>query len=250
MQLVKYSASGNDFILYHAFTKRDRSQIARELCNRHEGIGADGLIVLLPHDEYDFVWDFYNADGSVAAMCGNGSRAAAHYAYSFGLAGKKMRFLTLAGAIEASVEDDIVESQLTPYTILQRDIEEFGREWWLIDTGVPHLVTIVDDLKHFDKDIARKLREKYNANVNYAIIHSPKKIGVRTYERGVEDETLACGTGMAACYVKAQEEGRVDKSVNLYPKSGEELAIRQEDKNLFFKGRVKKIFETFKEGIV
>ena len=250
MQLAKYSASGNDFVIFHTFVKRDRSELAKTLCNRYEGIGADGLIVLLPHETYDFVWQFYNADGSEAAMCGNGSRAAAHYAASYGLAPKSMQFVTLAGIIAANVEGDVVETQLTKPKILQKDIEEFGKKWWLIDTGVPHLVTFVEDLKQFNKDEASKLRFKYNANVNYAIIHDLKKMGVRTYERGVEDETLACGTGMAASFLRAFLENRVEKAVRIYPKSGEELFLRYENEKLFFKGRVKKIFETFKEGVV
>jgi diaminopimelate epimerase len=247
LALAKYSASGNDFVLFHTFVKKDYSKLAENLCDRHEGIGADGLIVLVPHGEHDFEWLFYNADGSEAAMCGNGSRAAAHYAFSFGLAGEKMRFLTGAGVIEASVEGDIVESQLTPYEVKMRSFKEEGFDWWLIDTGVPHLVTFVEDLKQFDKDIARKMRYKYDANVNFGIILRPNEIGVRTYERGVEDETLACGTGMAAVFVRAFEEKRVKDAAKLYPKSGEELFIRMEDGKLFFKGRVRRIFSTFKE---
>ncbi len=249
MQLVKYSASGNDFVIFHTFVARDRSELAKRLCNRYEGIGADGMIVLLPHNEYDFAWQFYNADGSEAAMCGNGSRAAAHYAATFGLAPKKMRFLTKAGVIEASVEGDMVESQLTPPKILKK-VKEEGREWWLIDTGVPHLVTFVEDLEQFDKEVAKKLRNKYNANVNYGIIRDLKNMGVRTFERGVEDETLACGTGMAATFLRAFEEGDVDSAVRVVPKSGEELFLRYDQERLFFKGRVKKIFETFKEDVV
>ncbi len=250
MHLVKYSASGNDFVISHTFMKKDRSELAKWLCHRHEGIGADGLIVLLPHATLDFEWQFYNADGSEAAMCGNGSRAAAHYAYTYGLAPAKMRFLTLAGEIEASVEGDVVESQLTEHKILQKNLQEYGRNWWLIDTGVPHLVTFVEDLKQFDKNVAKNLRDKYNANVNYAIIRDLKSIGVRTFERGVEDETLACGTGMAACFIRALEEKRVQNEAKLYPKSGEELSIRYADDRLYFKGRVKKIFATCKEEIV
>lgn len=247
LALAKYSASGNDFVLFHTFTKANYSKLAQKLCDRHEGIGADGLIVLVPHQELDFEWLFYNADGSEAAMCGNGSRAAAHYAYTFGLAPKKMAFLTGAGVIEAEVEGDMVESQLTPYKIIKEAFSEEGCEWWLIDTGVPHLVTFVDDLKQFDKEIARRMRKKYNANVNFGIIMRQNEIGVRTYERGVEDETLACGTGMAAVFVRALEEKRVGDEVRLYPKSGEELYIRMEQGKLFFKGKVHQTFLTFKE---
>ncbi len=247
MQLVKYSASGNDFVIFHTFIKKDRSNLAKRLCHRQKGIGADGLIVLLPHPQLDFEWQFYNADGSEAAMCGNGSRAAAHYAYIHGLAPAKMKFLTLAGEIEAEVEGDIVQTQLTEHKILQKGIEEFGHIWWLIDTGVPHLVTFVEDLKQFDKKIAKKLRNKYDANVNYAIIPDLKNVAVRTFERGVEDETLACGTGMAASFVRALEEHKVANEVKLLPKSGEELSIRYANQRLYFKGRVKKIFATYKE---
>ena len=247
MHLVKYSASGNDFVIFHTFIKKDRSDLAKRLCHRQEGIGADGLIVLVPHSKLDFEWQFYNADGSEAAMCGNGSRAAAHYAYVHGLAPAKMRFLTLAGEIEAEVDGDIVQTQLTEHKILQRDINEYGHNWWLIDTGVPHLVTFVEDLKQFDKKLAKKLRDKYNSNVNYAKIPDLKSVAVRTFERGVEDETLACGTGMAASFIRALEEQKVASEVKLLPKSGEELHISYKNQRLYFKGRVKKIFTTYKE---
>jgi diaminopimelate epimerase len=247
LALVKYSASGNDFIIFHHLKKADRSTLAKRLCDRFNGIGADGLIVLVPNKNYDFEWQFYNADGSEASMCGNGSRAAAHYAYSFNIASKEMKFLTKAGVIRAKVDKDIVESELTPFKVIKRDFKEDGFNWWLIDTGVPHLVTFVEDLTHFDKNIAKKMREKYNANVNFGIIAGPKRLGVRTYERGVEDETLACGTGMAAVFVRAFLEKKAQESANLYPKSKEELSIRIEGDKLFFKGRVKRVFETFKE---
>jgi len=164
------------------------------------------------------------------------------------LAGEKMRFLTGAGVIEASVQGDIVESQLTPYKILKETFEEEGFKWWLLDTGVPHLVTLVEDLKQFDKKIAKKLRFKYEANVNFGKILPRSAIAVRTYERGVEDETLACGTGMAATFVRAFHEGLVGEEAKLYPKSGEELVIKIEKGTLYFKGRVERIFLTYKES--
>ena len=104
LQIAKYCASGNDFVIFHSLNGADRSGLARTLCDRQHGIGADGLIVLLPHETYDFEWEFYNADGSTASMCGNGSRACAHYAYRFGLAQSSMEFLTGAGVIKASVD--------------------------------------------------------------------------------------------------------------------------------------------------
>lgn len=248
MNLAKYSASGNDFVIFHTFKEVDRSELAKKLCDRFNSVGADGLIVILPYEGVDFKWQFYNADGSEAEMCGNGSRAAAHYAFTYSLAPKKMSFLTGAGVINAEVENDTVESELTPAVIKEKNIEEFGKSWWLIDTGVPHLVTFVDDLNEFDKDKARKLRNIYNANVNFAKVEDGI-IYIRTYERGVEDETLACGTGMAAAFYRAYLEGLAKDMAKVYPKSGEELILSYKDNSLYLKGKVKKVFETFIEEV-
>jgi diaminopimelate epimerase len=244
MMIAKYSANGNDFVLFHAFEKRDRSQLAKELCNRQSGIGADGLIVLVPHPTYDFEWQFYNADGSSAEMCGNGSRACAHYAVRYELAPNNMTFLTLAGEIKAHVDGLMVQSDLTPPLILNRDIEHDGKRFWLIDTGVPHLVTFDADIDDFDIFEARELRRKYNANVNIAKVQEDGTIRVRTYERGVEDETLACGTGMAACFYRANQEGWVGENTKVYPTSGDTLYLGLVDGIITFKGEVTPTFVT------
>jgi diaminopimelate epimerase len=246
MQIAKYNANGNDFIIFHTFVEVDRSGLAQQLCDRQKGVGADGLIVLLPHEEYDFKWQFYNNDGSVASMCGNGTRACAHYAFTNQLAGASMRFLTGAGVITSMVENDIVETELTTPKVLSESFDENGLTWHFCDTGVPHLVTFVDDTAHFDKVIARQMRYKYNANVNYAMIKE-NTLHVRTYERGVEDETLACGTGMAACFYSAYRQKLVVESAKVYPISGEELSLRIKNQRLFFKGRVQKVCETVLE---
>lgn len=243
MQIAKYNANGNDFIIFHTFIEVDRSALAQQLCHRQSGIGADGLIVLLPHAEYDFKWQFYNSDGSPASMCGNGTRACAHYAFTNHLAAASMRFLTGAGVITSVVENDVVETALTTPQVLSESFEENGLTWHFCDTGVPHLVTFVEDTACFDKVIARQMRYKYNANVNYAKLEK-NALHVRTYERGVEDETLACGTGMAACFYSAYRQKLVGESANVYPTSGDELSLRIEDQRLFFKGRIQKVFET------
>ena len=245
MQITKYNASGNDFVIFHTFLKEPQHELAKKLCHRQKGIGADGLIVLLPHDAYDFEWQFYNNDGSDAEMCGNGSRAAAHYAYTHGLAPSQMKFLTTAGVIEASVDGDAAEVKLTTPKILDKLIIAEGLKWSLYDTGVPHLVTFVDDLDIYDKEMARQMREAYNANVNFARIDpETKQIHVRTYERGVEDETLACGTGMAACFYAANLNGDVPDTTEVYPTSKEELILSLRSGEIYFKGDVDKTFET------
>ncbi len=236
---AKYDASGNNFIIFHTNQKKDYSQIAKELCQKEK---TDGLIVLVPHIVYDFEWLFYNSDGSDASMCGNGTRAVAHYAYKNKIASSYMKFLTGAGEISCKVDGDIVETTMTKPKELKKQFEEFGLTWWMVDTGVPHLVTIVQDLDKFDLEICSKMRYKYNANVNFAKIDD-EKLYVRTYERGVENETLACGTGMVASFLRANNLKLISNKINVYPKSNEELTITKKDDTVLFKGEVTFEFE-------
>ena len=243
MTYTKYSASGNDFVIFHSYVEKDFTEDAIRLCNRTEGIGADGLVAILPCDEADFKWQFRNSDGSDAAMCGNATRAVAHYAYNNNLAPSKMKFLTEAGIIESVVNEDIVQSQMTKPIVIKEEFEQEGLTWYLIDTGVPHLVTLVDDLEKYDHDLCAKMRYEHNANVNFAKVEDGK-LKVRTYERGVEGETLACGTGMVACFLRANELNLVEDKTLVYPKSNEELTISKIEEKVYFKGRVKKVFTT------
>ena len=244
MKVAKYSANGNDFVIFDSNIKEDRTQLTKLICHRQDGVGADGLIVIVPNDDYDFEWQFYNADGSEADMCGNGSRACAHYAYTHNLASKNMNFLTGAGVIKAEVDGSLVQVELTPPNILNKDIQYNGKSWWLLDTGVPHLVHFTKNIEEFNIEEARELRYKYNTNVNIAFIDADKNIKVRTYERGVEDETLACGTGMAACFYRAFSEGKVAKTIEVYPRSNETVYLGVNDKTITFKGAVKNTFNT------
>jgi diaminopimelate epimerase len=240
--VTKYDASGNDFIIFHDNQRRDRSELATTLCNRHRGVGADGLVVLVPHQDYDFEWEFYNSDGSKALMCGNATRAVSHYAIEHGISiNNSCEFLTGAGVIKTEVNGDYVVTDMLEPKIVKKDIEEFGKNWWLIDTGVPHLVTKVDDIEEFDLKMAKELREKYDANVNIYTVEFDEMY-VRTYERGVEDETLACGTGITACYVKAREEGDARELCIVYPKSNEELYLEFKNGVYRFGGKVTKTF--------
>ena len=244
MTYTKYSASGNDFVITHSFIEKDYTNDAIKLCNRTEGIGADGFVVIVPSSEADFKWLFYNSDGSDAAMCGNATRAVSHYAFTNNLvSSSEMKFLTGAGLIKSSVEGNIVETQLTAPIVVKEEFIEDGFTWYLVDTGVPHLVTIVDDLELYNHDLCAKMRYKYNTNVNFAKIEDDI-IKVRTYERGVEGETLACGTGMAACFLRANDLRLVDDSTFVYPKSGEQLTLSKKDGTIYFKGAVKKVFVT------
>ena len=247
MTVTKYSANGNDFVLLTAKEKRNRSELAKTLCHRQNGVGADGLVVVLPHEEYDFQWEFYNADGSHADMCGNASRAVAHFAHEKGIAkDNKAEFLTGAGVIRATINGLYVVSDMTEPDIIRTDIEEYGENWWLIDSGVPHLVCVRDNIDEFNIEEARTLRHKYNCNVNICKLDGDTMY-VRTYERGVEDETLACGTGIVACFIRNHKEGKVSDQVKVYPKSGDELYVSYEEGVYRFGGKVTKTFvaETF-----
>ena len=244
MTYTKYSASGNDFVITHSFIEKDYSSDAIRLCNRTEGIGADGLVIIIPSNEADFKWLFYNSDGSHAAMCGNATRAVSHYAFTNNLvSSNEMQFLTGAGLIKSIVDENIVETQLTAPLVVKEEFEEDGFTWYLVDTGVPHLVAIVDDLESYNHELCAKMRHKHNANVNFAKIEDGI-IKVRTYERGVEGETLACGTGMAACFLRANNLKLVGDSTFVYPKSGEQLTLSKKNGTIYFKGAVKKVFIT------
>ena len=242
MFFSKYSASGNDFILMHTFRYNEDSDsnLAKQICHRQEGIGSDGLIVLKPHREYDFEWEFYNADGSVAEMCGNGSRAAGMYARDLGLAGNSQKFLSKAGVIGVEIEGDWAESALSKAEVLKQDICEFGKNWWLINTGVPHLVCEDLEIMGLNKEDLRFLRHKYNANINIASCREDRVLA-RTFERGVEDETLACGTGMAAMFYYLLLANKVKNPCLFNPASKEDLYLREENGKLYLKGKVRKI---------
>lgn len=242
MTVTKYSANGNDFVMIIKKKKKDRSKLAKQLCHRQNGVGADGLVVLVPHPEYDFEWEFYNADGSTATMCGNASRAVAHFAMEKGISQNgEAEFLTGAGVIRAKVNGLYVVSDMTNPTILSQEIQEDNENWWFIDTGVPHLVAIRDNIDEFDITQARQLRNKYNCNVNICKVEE-NTLYVRTYERGVEDETLACGTGMVACFVRANTENLVNEQVRVFPKSGDELYVSLEEGVYRFGGKVTQTF--------
>jgi len=243
MTVTKYSASGNDFVIIIRKKKKDRSKLAKRLCHRQNGVGADGLVVVMPHQEYDFEWDFYNADGSRATMCGNASRAVAHFAIEKGISTDgTSEFLTGAGVIHASVNGNYVTTDMTKPILLSQDIQEEGEKWWFVDTGVPHIVGIRDNIDAFDLAQAKRLRDKFNANVNICRVEDEETLYVRTFERGVEDETLACGTGMVACFLRANNEGLIDDDVQVFPKSGDELYVSFEEDTYRFAGQVTKTF--------
>ncbi len=244
MVAYKYCANGNDFLIFHSFIKKNRQELARSICNRFSGIGADGLVVLIPNDKYAYEWEFYNSDGSYASMCGNASRCVAHYAYSLGLAEQNHSFLSGAGEIAVQVQGDIVTSNLGKYHSLKPLGKISLYEWYYIDTGVPHIVAFVDSKEEIPErktTLMQELRNEFDANVNFAYKIDSARIQVCTYERGVEDITLACGTGMAACFAIGNLYYGVKEKAMLIPPSGECVELMIHNGSISLKGKVKRV---------
>jgi len=264
LAFTKMSASGNDFILINNFEQRlsleEGSFLASRLCRRALSVGADGLILIEPprSEGAQFSWRFYNADGSEAEMCGNGGRCAARFAVLEGLAKSPLAFDTLAGLIRAEVSGEIVKIQLTPPQDLALDleIEVEGRPYRLsfINTGVPHVVLFWEgDLSQAPvRTLGRAIRfhsrfAPAGTNVNFVSPIGPQEIMVRTYERGVEDETLACGTGATACALISAAKGLVSPPVKVLTSGGERLVIHfsqkgNDAKRVFLEGKARVIY--------
>ncbi len=198
----KYQGTGNDFVMIdnrqQTFNKKDTKHIAF-LCDRRFGIGADGLILLENHPDLDFRMVYYNADGNESSMCGNGGRCLVAFAKQLGVINNKTVFEAIDGLHHATIENDIVKLQM-----LDVDLIEKHENHTFLNTGSPHHVQFEDNIDNFDvKTKGAKIRfgKPYNeagSNVNFVKKLSDSSFRVRTYERGVEDETLSCGTGVTA----------------------------------------------------
>ncbi|MGD0231277.1 MAG: diaminopimelate epimerase [Syntrophorhabdales bacterium] len=242
LQFFKMSASGNDFII---IDNRDRSvdalfpdvvDFVRRVCRRRHSVGADGLILIERSEGLDFSWRFYNADGSEAEMCGNGGRAAARFAYIQGITGERIAFGTLAGTMRAEVRaDGKVKLQLTRPAGLRLDypLQLDTKELFVnsVDTGVPHTVLLTDDVDRAPvEELGRPIRyhksfSPKGTNVDFVQVVDRENVRIRTYERGVEGETYACGTGAVAAGVILQKKGLVDEIVNIRTRGGEIVRV-------------------------
>ncbi len=209
LNFFKYQGTGNDFILVD--NRQNNISITteqiRQLCDRRFGIGADGLMLLQEKTGYDFEMKYFNADGREGSMCGNGARCMIKFVYHLGIHRDKYKFLAVDGVHEAEIDiDGIVALKMKDV----RTIKKFHNDF-IVDTGSPHYIKLVTHV--MDMDIYKKgyeIRhskefEDEGINVNFVEqTDEPDKIIVRTYERGVEDETLSCGTGVTAaalvCY--------------------------------------------------
>jgi diaminopimelate epimerase len=239
IEFFKMSGSGNDFLLidnrHGKLAVGNVVEFVKSVCERKVSVGADGLIIIEPSDRVDFRWRFFNADGSEAKMCGNGGRCAARFAYLMGIAGERMSFETGAGIIDAEVRGEVVKLRLTdPCDLVMNDQIQVKNQTLFvhsINTGVPHAVHFVRDPDGFDVfNTGRAIRyhEHYQpagTNANFVMVIDSHTLRVRTYERGVEDETLACGTGSVASALIAARKGLVESPVDVRVQGGELLRI-------------------------
>jgi len=258
----KMSGSGNDFIVIDNRRKildaDHPGDFIRKVCARKVSVGADGLILIEPSPRVNFRWRFFNSDGSEAEMCGNGGRCAARFAVLKGIAPPKLSFETLAGIIEAEVTGRVVKLQMVQPTglALQLDTPIDGQVHQLhfVNTGVPHAVRLVEDASRIAvKELGKKIRfhsrfQPAGSNANFVQVADRKHLKVRTYERGVEDETLACGTGAVASALIAARLGLIDSPVDVQTSGGEILKIYFQAKGngferVFLEGDTRLVYE-------
>ncbi|KQS33710.1 diaminopimelate epimerase [Dyadobacter sp. Leaf189] len=207
IEFFKYQGTGNDFVMVD--DRNLQFPVSKELiasiCHRRFGVGADGLILLQNDTAYDFRMVYFNADGGEGSMCGNGGRCVVQFASDLGVFSGKTRFIAIDGEHEATISGDTITLKMSGVKDLERyDAFDF------MNTGSPHYVTYVDDVNEADVvGIGSEIRygsvygPKGGTNVNFVEIIEENHLSVRTYERGVEDETFSCGTGVTACALSA-----------------------------------------------
>ena len=253
IQFYKYQGAGNDFVIMdnrdHSYDALTKHQVAF-LCNRRFGIGGDGLMLLNNCDGYDFEMKYYNADGRESSMCGNGGRCLVKFANDKGIYKDTYQFLAIDGKHEASLkEDGIIALKMNDVDQIREDHGDF-----ILNTGSPHFVHLAANV--MGMDVFKKGREiRYNKefekegiNVNFVEqTEMPDKIIVRTYERGVEDETLSCGTGVTAAALVCPHNDNGFNHVDVETKGGL-LSVEYEKaghtyKNIWLIGPAVKVFE-------
>ena len=249
----KYQGTGNDFII---LDNRDnkysglRTHQIHDMCDRRTGIGADGLMMLNTKDGYDFEMKYFNADGREGSMCGNGGRCIVKFAYNLGIHRNEYKFMAVDGEHEAEIDTDGTVS------LKMKDVNTILKKQgdFILNTGSPHYIKLVNDVMETDVyEKGRDIRyskdfEQEGINVNFVEQAGDDKIIVRTYERGVEDETYSCGTGVTAaalvCY--HNENGFNDVEVKTLGGSLNVEFDRSEDgsySNIWLCGPAEKVFE-------
>lgn len=253
LTFYKYQGTGNDFVMIdnrqNSFPKNNTKLIER-LCDRKFGIGADGLILLENHEQYDFKMVYYNSDGNESSMCGNGGRCLVAFAKQMEVITAKAEFEAVDGYHFATVD----ENGIVALQMIDVDTIKIEPNYTFLNTGSPHHVQLVNDLPNLDvkKEGASirysNLYGNAGSNINFVSEIEDDKFAVRTYERGVEDETLSCGTGVTAVAIAMRETGKTNSDkVNLKVEGGD-LAVTFEKteqgyKNVFLIGPATFVFK-------
>ncbi len=229
ISFYKYQGTGNDFVIIDNrngdFPKNNR-QLIEKLCDRKFGVGADGLILLEENETVDFTMRYYNADGKEGSMCGNGGRCVVHFANYLGIINNKTQFEAIDGIHKATINDGIISLKMN-------DVESVtvNSNYVFLDTGSPHHVQLVENLKDFDVEkegrlIRNSIYGKEGSNVNFVEVINENNFAVRTYERGVEAETLSCGTGVTAVALALAETNEINKNKIILNTEGGNLKVR------------------------
>lgn len=250
----KYHGTGNDFILIDDREEKfsiNNTALIRQLCHRHFGIGADGLILIRNTDKADFEMVYFNSDGKPASLCGNGSRCALAFSAKLGIIEKKASFKAFDGIHMAVIDDQNI-------TVFMHDVSNITQNnaAYILNTGSPHYIQFVPSTKNINVfEEGRKIRYKENyksegININFVEIEDKWKINVRTYERGVENETLSCGTGVVASAIATSRKQGVREGLANYQiitKGGNlnvEFNIDENDfTNVKLSGKVEEVFK-------
>lgn len=235
ISFYKYQGAGNDFVMIddrdHSFPAEN--EIIRKLCDRHFGIGADGLILLQNDAEKDFKMVYFNSDGNIGSMCGNGGRCIVRFAKDLGLIENKAEFSASDGIHRAIIEDEIVRLEMREVKLVEKH-----PNYYFVNTGSPHHIEFVEDVDTIDvRQEGKKIRYgapyfEVGSNVNFVQFENENTIRIRTYERGVEDETLSCGTGVTAAAIAGYESGKIIvNEVNVWTLGGKlKVSFTKNDK--------------------
>lgn len=251
LTFYKYQGTGNDFVMIDnrkdTFPK-DNANLVASLCDRRFGIGADGLILLENDAETDFKMVYYNSDGNESTMCGNGGRCLAAFANFLGIIGEKGSFMAVDGLHHVILTGNMVSLQMQDVAAIQQK-----GKYAFLNTGSPHHVQLVDDLSNFDvpKEGAKLRYGIYGekgSNINFVNQSNADTFEVRTYERGVEDETFSCGTGVTAVALAMHSSGKTNGNVvNVSTPGGAlKISFEQDDegyKKIFLSGPAKQVFK-------
>lgn len=235
----KMSGAGNDFIIIdnreQIVANTDRTDFISRVCRRKMSVGSDGLILIEPSEKCDFRWRFFNSDGSKAELCGNGARCAARFAYINGIAGTNLTFETEAGVIRAQISKDRVKVKMPDPSDLKLayplELSHRSLSISSINTGVPHVVVMLEQIDNIDVvALGREIRFHQTfvpagTNANFVYRSKSNEIVIRTYERGVEDETLACGTGAIASAIISACQFEMNSPIDVKTRGGEFLTI-------------------------